>query len=86
MRRFYVMSMMYCISDDPMKTMKEIQRTFKFKDDNIDEPEDYLGATLVKKILSDGSECWFMSSVKYVKSAEKNVEETLEKYENRLTG
>ena len=39
-----------CISDDPMKTMKGIQRTFKLK-----EPEDYLGATLKKMILSDGS-------------------------------
>ena len=29
-----------CISDDPMKTMKVIQHTFKFKDDKIDEPED----------------------------------------------
>ena len=44
-----------CISDDPMKTMKEIQRTFKLEDDKIDEPEDYLGATLKKMILSDGS-------------------------------
>ena len=34
-----------CISDDRMKTMKGIQRTFKLKDDKIDEPEDYQGAT-----------------------------------------
>ena len=59
-----------------MKTMKGTQRTFKLKDDKIDEPEDYLGATLVKMILSDGSECWSMSSAKYVKAAVKNVEET----------
>ena len=69
-----------------MKTMKGIQRTFKSKDDKIDEPEDYLGATLAKMILSDGSECWSMSSAKYVKSAVKNVEEILEKSEKRLTG
>ena len=34
------------ISDDPMKTMKVIQRTLKLKYDKIDEPKDYLGATL----------------------------------------
>ena len=63
--QYYEMVLYYvddvlCISDDPMKTMKGIQRTFKLKDDKIDEPEDYLGATLEKMILSDGSECWSM--------------------------
>ena len=60
-----------------MKTMKGVQRTFKLKDDKIDEPEDYLGATLEKMILSNGSECWSVSSTKYVKSAVQNIEETL---------
>ena len=89
--QFYDMVLCYvddvlCISDDPMKTMKGIQRTFKFKDDNIDEPEDYLGATLEKMILSEGSEFCSMSSVKYVKAAVQNVEETLAKSEKILTG
>ena len=75
-----------CISDYLMKTMKGIHRTFKFKDNKIDEPEDYLGATLEKMILSDCSECWSMSSAKYVKSAVKNVGETLAKSKKRLTG
>ena len=38
-----------------MKLMKGVQSTIKLKDDKIDEPEDYLGATLEKMILSDGS-------------------------------
>ena len=76
----------FCISDDPMKTMKGIQPTFKLKDDNIDEPKDDLGATLEKTIFSDGSQCWSMSSAKYLKSAVKNVEETLVKFEKRLQG
>ena len=67
-----------CISDDPMNTMKGIQCTFKLNDDKIGEPEDYLGATLEKMILSDGSQCWSMSSKKYVKAAVQNFEETLE--------
>ena len=75
-----------CISDYPMKTMKGIQSTIKLKDDKIDAPEYYLGAILEKMILSDGSEFWSMSSMKYVKAAVQNVEETLEKYEKRLTG
>ena len=44
-----------CISDDPIKTMKGIQRTLKLKDDKIDETEYYLGDTLEKMKLSDGS-------------------------------
>ena len=62
-----------CISDDLIKNMKGIQRTFKFKDDNINEPKDYLGATLKNMILLDGSQLWPMSSAKYVKAAVQNV-------------
>ena len=89
--QYYEMVLCYvddvlCISDDPMKTMKGIQRTFKLKDDKIDEPEDYLGATLEKMILLDGSECCYISSAKYVKAVVQHVEETLEKSDKRLTG
>ena len=69
-----------------MKTMKGIQRTFKLKDNNIDETEDYLGATLEKMILSDGSEFWSMSSAKYVKAAVQSFEETMAKSQKRLIG
>ena len=34
------------ISEEPLKTMKGIQRTFKLKYDKIAEPKDYLGASL----------------------------------------
>ena len=54
------------ISDEPLKTMKGIQRTFKLKDDKIAEPKDYLGAILAQMMISDGSNCWSMSSEKYV--------------------
>ena len=89
--QYYYMVLCYfddvlCISDDPINTMKVIQRTFKLKDDKIDETEDYLGATLEKMILSDGSELWSVSSAKYVKAAVNNVGETLAKIEKRLTG
>ena len=89
--QYYEMVLCYvndllCISDDSVETMKWIQRTFKLKDDNIDEPGDYLGATLEKMILLDGSQCWSISSAKYVKVAVKNVKETLEKSEKRFLG
>ena len=72
------------ISEEPLKTMKGIQRTFKLKDDKIAEPEDYLGASLAKMMMSDGSNCWSMSSEKHVKAAVANVEEKLSKSEKRL--
>ena len=75
-----------CISDYPMKTMKGMQRTFKLKGDNIDEPKYYLDTTLEKIILSDGSQYWSISSAKYVKAAVQNVEETLAKPEKRFPG
>jgi hypothetical protein len=37
-----------CMSHDAMKTMKGIQRSFKLKDDKIEEPDTYLGAGLSK--------------------------------------
>ena len=64
--------------------MKGIQRTFKLKDDKIAESEDYLGASLSQMMMSDGSNCWSMSSEKYVKSAVVNVEKKLLKSEKRL--
>ena len=89
--QYYEMFLCYvddvlCISDDPMKIMKGIHSMFKLKDDNINEPKDYLSDTSEEMILSDGSQCWSMSSAKYVKAAVQNVEETLAKSEKRLTG
>ena len=66
--------------------MKGIQRTFKLKDDKIAEHEDYLGASLAQMMMSDGSNCWSMSSEKYVKAAVANVEEKLSKSEKRFPG
>jgi hypothetical protein len=74
-----------CISADPMKTMRGIQADFKLKDDKIAEPDVYLGATLTKMEIN-GKMCWAMSPEQYVKSAVKNVEETLAKRGRRLTG
>ncbi len=72
-----------CISDDPSATMKGIQATFKLKDDRIEKPEMYLGATLAEKNIS-GIMCWTMSSEQYVKAAIANVEAKLDESGQRL--
>ena len=72
------------ISDNPLKTMKQVQSKFKLKDDKIEEPTNYLGADLSKMINEDGDECWAMSSEKYCTAAVSNVEEVLKKKGLRL--
>ena len=69
-----------------MKTMKGIHCTFKLKDDKIDEPKDYLDATLEKMILLDDSQFWSMSSAKYAKAEVQHFDETLAKSEKILSG
>ena len=66
-----------CMSRDAMSTMKGIQRNFKLKDDNIEEPETCLGAELSKMVTANGTECWSMSSGAYCKAAVTNVETKL---------
>ena len=73
-----------CISHKPMTTMKGLQGRFKLKDDKIEEPEVYLGASLSKMQNESGYECWAMSSDKYCAAAVANVSEVLEKKGLRL--
>ena len=53
-----------------MKMMQGIQAKFKLKDDKAEVPDVYLGATLEKVKTQDGTQCWTMSSVKYLKAKE----------------
>ena len=53
--------------------LKAIQTIFKLKDDRIEPPDMYLGATL-SIMDDDGIQGWCMSSDKYVKAAVENVE------------
>jgi hypothetical protein len=73
-----------CISHDPTKSMKRIQEDFKLKDDKIEPPDVYLGATLAKMTLDSGETCWTMSPEQYVKAAVTNVEEDLANQNRRL--
>ena len=65
------------MSHDVMKTMKGIQRSFKLKDDKIEDPDTYLGAGLSKMTTANGTVCWSISSKAYCKAAVKNVEQKL---------
>ena len=49
------------------------------KNDKVEEPTYYLGATVSKIRNEDGVECWAMDSDKYCESAVKNIEEVLNK-------
>ena len=49
----------------------------------MDQPEIYLGDQVWNMIV-DGAEVWYMSTEKYVRAAVENVEQNLEKYNQRL--
>jgi hypothetical protein len=57
--------------------LQELQRSFKFKNDKIADPETYLGAKLKKMKIND-RECWTLTSVDYVNAAVANVKASIE--------
>ena len=71
------------ISEDATKVLQGIQAVFKFKDNKIVRPKEYLGAQLDTMTI-DGFDGWTMSSQKYVKAAIDNVEEVLGRTNQRL--
>ena len=72
-----------CISHEPDRAMKDIQRSFKFKKNEIVTPTIYLGAKLEEKELN-GRKVWTMSSRDYVKHAVENVEKNIKKRNMKL--
>ena len=72
------------ISHNPKATMEGIQAKFKLKNDKIEEPSDYLGATLAKMTTASGTECWTQSADKYVMASTQSVEATLAQKGNKL--
>ena len=62
-----------CISANPGKFISSIQEDFNIKDENISQPDMYLGATISKMLLEGGNMCWKMSAEQYVKSSVRNV-------------
>jgi hypothetical protein len=73
------------ISNKPENTIKGIQSKFKLRDDKMEEPDMYLGASLFKMDNEQGKECWAsMSSDTYCAVMIKNVEDILTKKGLRL--
>ena len=60
-----------CISDKPQLTMNRLQAKFKLKDDKVEEPTIYLGASLSKMTNNKNKSCWAMSSNTYCAAAVK---------------
>ena len=65
------------ISHKPMETMDFIKKTFKLKNDAAETPEMYLGASIGQVETESGTQCWSMSSEKYVRAAVANLEAKL---------
>ncbi len=81
--KYYEYVMMYvddilAISCNTRTILKEVQGTFKRKDDKIDVPKFNLGAKLQQKEINDIA-CWTVTSLDYVKTAIKNVEEAIKR-------
>jgi hypothetical protein len=72
-----------CISDDPVKVLKELGQSFQFKNDEIKEPDMYLGATLKQRTL-DGVPRWSVTSDEYLKAAVENLERQLDEKKLKL--
>ena len=60
------------ISEKPLNAINGIQRVFKLKNDRTDVPDMYLGGGISKVRTISGTECWTLSSEKYIKSAVRN--------------
>jgi hypothetical protein len=71
------------ISCEPELILRDVQSTFKLKDDKIEAPEYYLGAKLQEKPINNIT-CWTVTSQEYVKAAVKNVAEVLKGTSRRL--
>ena len=57
--------------------MKSIREYFNLKDNKIEPPDVYLGATLAKMMLKSGKYCCTMPPEQYVKVAVTTVEKDL---------
>ena len=74
-----ILAISHKVKDD----LKAVQAIFKLKDDKIEPPDMYLGATL-SVMEDDGIQGWCMTSDKYVKAAVENVEQELARVNQRL--
>ena len=62
----------------------EIGKYFELKEESIGPPKIYLGASVRKVLLDNGSHAWAIGSSQYVKAAIANVEQTLSQLQRKL--
>ena len=74
------------ISHQSKHVLKGIQKKFKLKNDKMEVPKMYLGASLSKMDNENGDECWAMSSNDYCAAMVKTVEDNLKKRGLRIPG
>lgn len=72
-----------CVSENPEATLKDLGKTFQFKNDEIKEPDMYLGATLKRRTLN-GVQRWSITSDEYLKAAIENLENQLKQQKKQL--
>ena len=87
--KYYEMVLTYVddvisISEHPMRVVDGIKSVFKLKGDKAEVPDMYLGGSIARATTAAETECWTLSSEKYVKTAVANVEEVLAKSGLRL--
>ena len=61
------------LSHAPMRKIEGIKAIFKSKGDKSEEIEMYLGTSLQMVLTAGATECWSMSSDKYVRAAATNL-------------
>ena len=82
---YYVMTYvddLIAVGVNPKETMNALGGTFKFKNNKIEKPENYLEAKV--SWYRQGFSCWTISSVDYVNAAVKTIEAALEKKPYKL--
>ncbi|MGH3054668.1 MAG: reverse transcriptase domain-containing protein, partial [Gaiellaceae bacterium] len=75
-----------CISHQPTETMSVLGKLYRLKDNTVERPKQYLGATVKQWRFDDDSAKirWGLSSEEYVSDAIKNVEFELQKINRKL--
>ena len=89
--RYYEMLLVYVndiliISHNTKPIINGIASQFHLKEDSLCAPNQYLGTMVKIYTNNSGSECWAMSSDKYVKAAVTDVVEDLEKWGLKFEG
>ena len=73
------------ISDNAEKVLRqELGSMWELKEESIGPPKIYLGGTMRKVELENGTKCWAFGSAQYVKLAVQNVEMHLQKSNRTL--